>query len=194
MPEHFELKGNQIRLRPIAQADIADYESWNDPNSKAFEYDGPWYENESLDNLIESRKKKLAQDISPPYRSMEIDTLQGKHIGWVNAYYNDRDPHATAIGIHISVDELWGKSMGTEALALWIDYLFREMNLTRIGFTTWQGNPMMIRVGEKLGFVEEARIRRSCLVKSRFYDRISMGILRDEWESKRNEFPYLEQA
>ena len=191
MPEHFELKGSQIKLRPIVQTDIADYERWNDPASKAFEYDGPWYENESLDSLIESRKKKLAQSISHPYRSLEIDTLQGKHIGWVNAYHSNRDPHATAIGIHISVDKLWGKNMGTEALALWIDYLFREMKLTRIGFTTWQGNPMMIRIGEKLGFVVEARIRRSCLVKGQFYDRISMGILREEWEDKRSEYPYL---
>ena len=194
MPEYFELKSNQIRLRPIVQADLADYEHWNDPVSKAFDYDGPWYKNESLDSLIEFRKKKLAQGISPPYRSLEIDTIDEKHIGWVNAYHNDRDPHATAVGIGIRLDELWGKGMGTEALALWIDYLFKEMNLTRIGLTTWQGNPMMLRVSEKLGFVEEARIRRSCFVKGQFYDRISMGILREEWESNRSEFPYLEQT
>ena len=184
----FALKGNLVTLRPITQSDIADYERWNDPSSKAFQYDGPWYKNDNLSNLIENRKKKIEQGIHPPYRFLEIDTEQGEHIGWVNAYHNDNDPHATAIGIGIRLDELWGKGMGTEATALWIDYLFKEMNLTRIGFTTWQGNPMMLRIGEKLGFVEEARIRRSCFVKGQFYDRISMGILREEWEAKKSEF------
>ena len=194
MAEHFELKGKQIRLRPIVQADIADYERWNDPTLKAFLFDGPWYRKSNLSKLIEHRKRKLAQDINPPYRSLEIDIIKGKHIGWVNAYHNDNDPHATAIGISIKADEHWGKGIGTEALALWINYLFTEMNLTRIGLTTWQGNPMMLRVSEKLGFIEEARIRRSCFVKGQFYDRISMGILREEWESNRCEFPYLEQT
>jgi RimJ/RimL family protein N-acetyltransferase len=78
--------------------------------------------------------------------------------------------------------------LGTEAFSLWIDYLFREMDLTRIGFTTWQGNTMMLGLGRKLGFAEEARIRRSCLVNGKFYDRISMGVLREEWEAKRVEF------
>ena len=185
MPEDFQLRGNQVTLRPIVQSDITDYERWNDPSSKAFQFDGPWYKNDNLSALIEHRKKKLSEGFKTPYRSLEIDTIKGKHIGWVNAYHNENDPHATAIGISINVDEHWGKGMGTEALTLWIDYLFREMNLIRIGFTTWQGNPMMLRVGEKLGFVEEARIRRSCLVKGQFYDRISMGILREEWGARK---------
>ena len=42
---------------------------------------------------------------------------------------------------------------------------------------------MMLGVGKKLGFIEEARIRKSCFVKGEFYDRISKGILRDEWEA-----------
>ena len=101
------------------------------------------------------------------------------------------DPHATAVGIVIQEENQWRKGIGTEALALWIDYLFKALDLTRIGFTTWQGNPMMLGLGKKLGFVEEARIRRSCFVKGRFFDRISMGILREEWEEKRVTFSFL---
>lgn len=88
---------------------------------------------------------------------MEIDTRDGRHIGWLNAYHRERDPHATEIGISIQEDEEWGKGVGSEAFSLWMDYLFRELNLTRIGFTTWQGNPGMLKVGAKLGFVEKAR-------------------------------------
>ena len=180
----FMIADKLVILRPIAHADIADYERWNNPGSKANLTDGPWY-NEDLSRLIEGRKKRLSQGDGPPYYSLEIDTKAGRHIGWVNAYYSERDPHATEIGISIQEDELWGKGMGTEAFSLWMDYLFRELNLTRIGFTTWQGNPGMLKVGAKLGFIEEARRRKSCFVRGEFYDRISMGILREEWDTRK---------
>lgn len=194
MPEHFKLKGSHILLRPTTMEDMKDYERWNDPSLKAFQYDGPWYKNDNFSVLIEHRKKKVENGIKPPYRFLEIYTNEGEHIGWLNAYHSENDCHATAVGITIKEDEYWGKGMGTEALALWIDYLFEEMNLTRIGFTTWQGNPMMLGLGKKLGFVEEARIRRSCFVKGEFYDRISMGILREEWEAQRGKFAFLRQS
>ena len=178
----FKIEGKSVILRPTVTADIDDYERWNDPNSKAFQFDGPWY-NEDLTNVIEARKRRLSKEYGPPYHTLEIDTKAGIHIGWVGITYKSRDPHNTEIGISIQKNELWGRGLGTEAFSLWIDYLFKEMNLTRIGFTTWQGNPMMIRLGEKLGFTEEARIRKSCFVKGEFYDRVSMGILWDEWNS-----------
>ncbi len=43
----------------------------------------------------------------------------------------------------------------------------------------------MIKLGEKLGFIEEARIRKGCEINGIFYDRIKMGILRNEWEEKK---------
>lgn len=194
MQGDFELKGNRINLRLTTINDMLDYERWNDPTLKAALYDGPWYLNDdNLEKLIESRRKQVIAGLTPPYRFLEIYTTQGKHIGWVNAGHNVNDPHATEIGIGINEDQCWGIGLGTETLALWLDYLFSEMNLTRIGFTTWQGNPMMIGLGKKLGFVEEARIRRSCFVRGEFYGRIMMGILREEWEMKRTDFKFLAQ-
>lgn len=91
----------------------------------------------------------------------------------------------TEIGIDIPEDEYGGKGIGQEVLTLWIEYLFNKRSFTRLGFETWQGNKGMIRLGEKLGFIEEGRIRKGCKVKGIFYDRIKMGILRSEWEEKR---------
>ena len=45
----------------------------------------------------------------------------------------------------------------------------------------------MIRVGEKLGFALEGRIRNGCEVGGRFYDRIKMGLLRPEWLARRTD-------
>ena len=40
----------------------------------------------------------------------------------------------------------------------------------------------MCRVARKLGFTEEARIRRARKVAGEHYDRMIYGILREEWE------------
>jgi len=182
---HFKIEGKNVNLRTPILSDLDDYERWNNPNLKAWQYDGPWFKHDDLSAIILRRTKWLDGDHKPPYKFLEIETKEGIHIGWVNIYHREDDPHMTEIGINVPEEKYWGKGFGTEALFLWIDYLFRERGLTRIGFSTWDGNKSMIAVGRKLGFTEEGRIRRGCEVKGEFYDRIKMGILRDEWENKR---------
>ncbi len=183
MDKGFKIQGKNINLRTIVKEDIMDYKRWNSSDLRAWELDGPWY-NEDLSAVINRNKKWIVGDKKPPYKFLEIETKDGIHIGWVNVYHNDLDPHMTEIGIDIVEDDFWGCGIGEEALTLWINYLFTERNFTRLGFETWELNKGMIKLGEKLGFIEEGRIRKGCEVKGVFYDRVKMGILRSEWESK----------
>ena len=185
MPAEFAIAGRLVHLRPTVESDLADYERWNVPELEAWKFDGPWY-GLGLDKVIENRRKWLAGDRQPPYRRLEIDAVARGHAGWVTAYVHANDPHMTEAGITIVDDSLWNRGLGTEAFGLWVDYLFPAFNLTRLGFSTWSGNPRMIRVGEKLGFVTEGRIRRGCEVRGQFYDRVKMGLLRDEWQARRD--------
>jgi len=175
------LNGKLVNLRSTIPSDIPDYERWNNPSLRVWQFDGPWYSNDDLGHLIEKRKGWLAGERKRPCGFLEIETVDGIHIGWVVAYYHEDDPHLTEIGIDIVDDAYWGRGAGTEALYLWIDYLFREWQLRRVGFSTWSGNQAIMAIGRKLGFSEECRIRNGCEVDGVSYDRIKMGILRDEW-------------
>jgi len=170
------------------ESDIADYVRWNVPGLRAWQFDGPWYSNGSggpLDKVIENRRRWLVGERLPPYRRLEIDAMERGHVGSVTAYIHSDDPHVTEAGIDIVEDSLWNRGLGTEAFGLWVDYLFPAFNLARLGYSTWSGNPGMVRVGEKLGFTLEGRIRRGCEVNGKFFDRIKMGLLRDEWQARR---------
>ena len=57
------------------------------------------------------------------------------------------------VGIDICESDSWGRGIGTEALKLWIGYLFSNLEIDTVGIGTWSGNERMIRCGEKLGFV-----------------------------------------
>lgn len=148
---------------------------------EAWKFDGPWF-SDGLSDLAAWRRRRAASDTEPPFRLMEIETTAGVHVGWVTSYVRKDDPHMTEVGIDIVEESLWNKGLGTEALALWVDYQFRCRGLHRIGLSTWSGNPRMIRVAGKLGFKEEGRIRDGCEVGGRFYDRLKFGILAAEWQ------------
>ena len=180
------IRGRLVTLRTTVESDLFDYERWDDPALPAMRSDGPWYPDQSLDRVIASRRRWLAGDRKPPYRFLEVDAADRAHIGWVTAYLRRDDPHMTEFGIGIYEHDRWGGGIGTEACRLWVDYLFEAHGLARLGFSTWSGNPGMLRIGEKLGFSIEARIRNGCEVDGRFYDRIRMGILRREWERVRS--------
>ncbi|MBN2226978.1 MAG: GNAT family N-acetyltransferase [candidate division Zixibacteria bacterium] len=175
------IKGKLVNLRSTVPSDVADYERWNNPSLRVWQFDGPWYD-DNLDGIIKQRRNWLAGNRKPPCGFLEIETVDNVHIGWVVVYGKADDPHLTEIGIDIVEDIYWGKGAGTEALYLWITYLFRERRLHRIGFSTWSGNRAVLAVGRKLGFMEECRIRDGCEVNGVFYDRIKMGILREEWD------------
>jgi RimJ/RimL family protein N-acetyltransferase len=52
--------------------------------------------------------------------------------------------------------------------------------------STWSGNARMVKVAEKLGMKEEARIRDARIVNHEYFDAIKMGILRTEWTLTRD--------
>jgi len=176
----FSITGRLVTLRTPLPKDVEDYHRWNDPDLPAWELDAPWFDDD-LTGVIAELRGWLMTRTGPPYHRLEIDTVDGIHIGWVTVYIQNDDPHYSEFGIDICEEIYWGKGYGTEACRLWVDYVFMEFNLSRLGFSTWSGNQGMIGIGKRLGFTKEACIRNACEVHDRFHDRIKMGILRDEW-------------
>ncbi|WP_331463569.1 GNAT family protein [Macrococcoides bohemicum] len=86
------------------------------------------------------------------------------------------------IGMCIYNPDYWSGGYGTSAFLQWIDYIFNNSDLHRIGISTWSGNVRMMKLAEKVGMIEEARIRDAKIVDGKYYDAIKMGILRNEWE------------
>lgn len=112
-----------------------------------------------------------------------VVTMNEVVCGIVSYYFEDEQSKWLEIGIVIHESDRWNRGIGTRALNLWIEHIFRTLPNVRVGLTTWSGNKRMIRVGEKLGMQMEARIRKVRFYEGNYYDSIRMGILREEWES-----------
>jgi RimJ/RimL family protein N-acetyltransferase len=112
-----------------------------------------------------------------------IALLDERPIGWVNRYGEKRFPDTWMVGIDICEDDYLEKGLGTEALRLWVDYLFANSTVHRIGLDTWSFNPRMMRVAEKLGFALEGAQREVLQWQGEWLDFVHYGMLRKEWKT-----------
>lgn len=183
------IRGNWVVLRDAHQGDVDEYVRWWDHGQEWQKWDAPWEILPQVNDVVARLKNRLRQEPPVPRVSMEVDTVDGDHVGWVNRYWLDENAGWLEVGINLPEAGHWGRGLGTEALALWVDYLFTEADVHRIGLGTWSGNERMLRVAEKLGFRTEARFREARLVQGRRFDAVRCGLLRGEWESLRGSWP-----
>ena len=176
------LKGEKVVVRTIEDADL--YLLWQEiykeehPEWK--KWDAPYFPfvRQEFAAFQEGLRSKLMKD---PYSKFLIEK-DGEIIGIVTYYWEHEPSRWLEIGITIYNSAYWNGGYGTEALNMYIDFLFKHMTIGRIGLTTWSGNSRMMKVAEKLGMQLEGRMRKCRYYNGEYYDSIRMGMIREEWE------------
>ncbi len=173
----------ELNIRPIIESDLERIWEliYKDEQPEWKKWDAPYFPHQAkpLHDFMLMSQQFINQK---NFWAIEVDGV----ICGVISYYWEHEPSKwLEMGIVFHESHNWGKGLGTRAMTLWIDYLFSTMPLVRVGFTTWSGNKRMIRVGEKLGMQLEAKIRKVRLYEGVYYDSIRMGMLREEWEARK---------
>jgi len=89
------------------------------------------------------------------------------------------------VGIEIYSPEFQGKGYGTEAMNLLVDFIFLHINVNKVKLGVFGFNERAIKSYEKCGFQVEARLREEMFRHGRYHDIVLMGLLRREWEARR---------
>ena len=182
--------GDKIVVRDRIPSDVDSYVYWQTHGGWR-RCDAPWEDigysmtPEEEAELRERFLETCGQEPPVPRRLAAIATRDGKPLGWVNRYANREEPDEWYVGVGIGEDEYLNQGIGTEALRLWVDYLFANSDVHRIGLTTWSFNPRMMHVAKKLGFLREGVQREVREWQGERLDRVQYGMLRREWEEKR---------
>ena len=77
--------------------------------------------------------------------------------------------------------QYWGHGYATEAARAMVDFGFRQLDLQRISSWCIADNVASARVLERLGFVQEGRLRRNEFFKGRWWDTLLYALLAEEW-------------
>ncbi len=188
------LQAGPILLRDWQYEDLEPYTDWLQPGHRWQETDTP-YEPPMTPIEIEEQIASISTVIEsgepPTPRRRLVIALVGERatdapmIGTVSAYWEQQASLSLNLGLCIFEPDHWGHGIGYAALGLWTQYLFEKLpKLVRLGLRTWSGNQATMHLAEKLGYQEEMRLRQARIVKGKYFDGMSYGILRSEWQAR----------
>jgi RimJ/RimL family protein N-acetyltransferase len=174
--------GKKVVLKEATTEEMDELYFWKfeEREQEAKKWNGPYIPEEKISK--EEYRKQWCQEIYPDIPASLVIKSAGRAIGYVGSYWVDQNTNWLETGIVIYDKNFWNGGYGSEAYKLWIDYLFASTHLHRLGMSTWSGNKRMMKVAERIGMQEEARIRNARIVAGEYFDAIKMGILREEWE------------
>ena len=110
----------------------------------------------------------------------------GRLVGGLGVHHVDREVGSGEIGYWLA-QAAQGRGVITRAVAGLIRYLFEEDGFERIEIRCHPDNRRSRAVPERLGFREEGTLRRIGLLRGRPFDHVVYGLLKDEWQSARDE-------
>lgn len=179
-----EIKGRKIELIKNTQENLDELYYWRfeEKEQEAKKWNGPYIPEQQMTKKEHREQWLYEEDISTAVPASLVIRAEGKVIGYVGAYWVDKNTNWLETGIVIYDKDYWNGGYGSEAYKLWIDFLFEFTGLHRLGMSTWSGNERMMKVAERVGMTVEARIRNARTVEGQYFDAIKMGILKEEWQ------------
>ncbi|KRN99335.1 GNAT family N-acetyltransferase [Companilactobacillus kimchiensis] len=175
----------EVKIRQLQPEEVEEFwqTAFSDPNADWTKLNGPYFHDDlpSKEEFI----NVLAYKNWINNQEHLVITYDDKIVGSVGAHFKDGDlKRWIDMGITIYPKDMWDKHIGSQALKLFIEYLFKTYDFPHVGLTTWSGNPRMMHVAQKVGMKEEACIRQVRYYEGKYYDSMQYGILRDELQSK----------
>ena len=114
---------------------------------------------------------------------LAIDTKGGEHIGSINLHRAHPEDSKAGLGIMIGDKSHWSQGYGTDAIVTLLRFAFHEMNLHRVWLQVLEDNERAITCYRQCGFQEEVRLRQEVFRVGHYWDVLTMGILRNEFEA-----------
>lgn len=179
------LTGNRIRLREYRDEDRAVHASLErDVATGIGHRAGPRYpmDDHELDGLVERRRTVDGERYLFTVATRDSDAAVGR------VSIRDLNPvHRRALLGVALVGAARGQRLGAEAVAVACDWAFDELGLHRLEAEVDADNPRSLATFQRCGFVEEVRRPRNRFHGGSFHDVVVLGLLEDEWRSRRAE-------
>jgi RimJ/RimL family protein N-acetyltransferase len=169
--------GDLVRLRAMGPADAETLWRWNhDPEVMR------WMDNtyaqtvEQVRNRLTERPRNTYGDLLLGIEALTDSTL----IGLVTLHDADPETGIATLDIYLGEKAYWGGGYATDAMRTVCRYGFEDMRLHKVTLTVVTENHAARRVYDKVGFVEEGRLRQVFRRDGKWYDMFTMGLLADE--------------
>ena len=169
------IKGEKVNLRPVEMKDLDMFVVWrNDPASRRNFFTplliNPGGQKNWYETLLTNQNKII----------FAVDDLEGNLVGLIGMDNIDWRNQVFEGGPILFSPEERSKGYAEESIRLMINYAFMELNLRRMYVSCFPFNPI-VELMMWYGFQEEGVLRLAVYSQGKFYDKIILAILRDEW-------------
>ncbi len=178
---HYFWQGEKTRLRPwrLDDAELRFMASLDSP-TRQLHQDGI-----ELPTSVELQKawlEKAAAYKDEDMIRLAMDNLEGVTVGWVTLH--SRDPKNGTFGFGVAVYRGYkGQGYAVDAVRTLLKYGFWEQRYQKCNSVCFHTNAASIRMHQKLGFIEEGRIRRNCFFNGQYHDDVLFGMTREEFDA-----------
>jgi RimJ/RimL family protein N-acetyltransferase len=173
------LIGSSIYLRPLEVSDAATVQPWyNDPETRR-----TLLRYRPMTQTAEEEFLRSGQNNETVLLLGVVTRSEDRLIGGTGLHQIDTRHRHASFGIVIGDKSMWGRGYGTEVTRLMVEHAFGTLNFNRLWLHVVEFNVRGIRAYTKVGFREEGRLRQHMFVDGRYWDIITMGILRDDFKA-----------
>jgi len=168
--------GDRVQLRAIEPSDAETLWRWHSDPEVMRWMDAPYPPS------LDLTRKQLEERDPDSYGNVNlmIETLDGRTIGIVALREAEPEIGEAMLDIYLGEKDTWGQGYATDAMRTICRYGFDKMRLHRISLTVIAENEAARRVYEKVGFVEEGRMREAFRRDGKWHAKVIMGLLEGE--------------
>lgn len=180
------LAGDIVKLRnPLPEDFVLFYRLASDPDIRYMSSDLPFVkpdEDEFTDRYLRYIMPS-ARDYLP---FVIIDAETNIPVGQIHAGQIDYHNLNCMIGFEV-LKSFHRRGYGSDAVETFLDYLFYDVGLNRVGVGIYDYNKASREMVESLGFILEGRLTKWIRRGNEFHDKLLYGIMADEWTDSETE-------
>jgi RimJ/RimL family protein N-acetyltransferase len=173
-------QGERVRLRAIEPEDAPIFQAWNDDQETSRNMDFIWPPGSLAAQrqwAEETAKKKPVNDEI----FLVIENRAGDIVGIINSHSCDRRVGNFKYGVAIRPEHRQ-RGYASEAIRLLLAYFFHELRYQKVTVDVYSFNPASVSLHERLGFIQEGRLRRVLYTGGQHHDMFVFGMTVEEFE------------
>lgn len=171
--------GEKIRLRAIQSKDIELFEQFDDEVDRLVDEIHFPQSRERMQQWLEGQQKTKIGDA---YRFVAEDH-SGTAVGTIDTFNCQRRHGTFKYGITVA-RPYRGNGYASEMILLVLKYYFLELGYQKVTPHVYSYNDASIKLHERLGFIQEGRLRNMIYTNGQYYDEIHYGMKVEEFRSR----------